>query len=435
MNSVSIIAPKSNRLIYVCEYIFKEHWGIDFEIVAHENEIELENSSIIYYQNTSLGEGFRIRSSETLLDSNSIAIPQYSQIEEMQVLFPQSNCHLGFDIFAAIFYLISRYEEYNPNPGVTDEHGRFMYNKSILYRMRCLKVPIVQHWIAFFLEKLKVYYSKFEIKQREYSFESTLDIDNAYAYKHKGFVRSVFASAKDLANFNISGIADRIKVLSALKTDPYDTFDYILDIEKKYNVTSLFFWLLGNYSQYDRGLNYKSKALSDIITRIKLNHPIGIHPSYKSNTGMEVLKKEISRLSNISGEIIRNSRQHYLKLSIPKTYQNLVNFNIENDYSLGYANTTGFRAGSCVPFYFYDLNREERTPLKLIPFQVMDVTLNNFMGLDPDNALHEIKQVVDEVRKYNGTFVSLWHNETLTNQGKWKGWRRVFEEMMAYASA
>jgi hypothetical protein len=31
------------------------------------------------------------------------------------------------------------------------------------------------------------------------------------------------------------------------------------------------------------------------------------------------------------------------------------------------------------------------------------------------------------VRKVNGPFTAVWHNESLSNQDRWKGWRLVFE--------
>jgi hypothetical protein len=118
-----------------------------------------------------------------------------------------------------------------------------------------------------------------------------------------------------------------------------------------------------------------------------------------------------------------------LKIEYPVTFRNLLKAGISEDYSMGYASETGFRAGICIPFYFYDLERETTTGLLLIPFQVMDVTLQQYLELKPDEAWEEIQNLMNEVKNVNGTFVSVWHNESVNDRGHWKGWREVFEQM------
>ena len=60
----------------------------------------------------------------------------------------------------------------------------------------------------------------------------------------------------------------------------------------------------------------------------------------------------------------------------------------------------------------------------------MDVTLKNYLGLNSEQAIHEVKGIIDEIEMLGGTFVMIWHNESLSNQGEWGGWRRVFEEIV-----
>jgi hypothetical protein len=51
------------------------------------------------------------------------------------------------------------------------------------------------------------------------------------------------------------------------------------------------------------------------------------------------------------------------------------------------------------------------------------------MRLSPEEAKKEIMDLMQEVRNAGGTFVSIWHNETLNDLESWKGYRAVFEEM------
>jgi hypothetical protein len=120
-------------------------------------------------------------------------------------------------------------------------------------------------------------------------------------------------------------------------------------------------------------------------------------------------------------------------LNFPATYRNLINLDIADDYSMGYASQIGFRAGIADTFPFYDLDSDTATHLQIHPFAVMDGTLADYLQIHVDEALQKIKPLIDETKAVKGTFMSIWHNVSLSNQGKWKDWRNVYEEMIQYA--
>jgi hypothetical protein len=147
-----------------------------------------------------------------------------------------------------------------------------------------------------------------------------------------------------------------------------------------------------------------------------------------------ILKKEKERLESITNMPMEKSRQHYLRFSLPETYQKLIDLEIKEDHSMGYAGHVGFRASTCTPFYFYDLDFEIQTPLKIVPFALMDTTLNDYMELTPRQSLGKIRELKNEVKAVNGTFVTLFHNESLSNYLRWKGWSKVYESMLKIAT-
>ena len=98
---------------------------------------------------------------------------------------------------------------------------------------------------------------------------------------------------------------------------------------------------------------------------------------------------------------------------------------------MGFASQVGFRAGICTPFLWFDLEENKSTDLKIIPFQVMDGTLNQYLKLKPKEALNLIESIKKEVKSVNGLFVTLWHNESLSEIREWKGWRTVYEQMIS----
>ena len=282
------------------------------------------------------------------------------------------------------------------------------------------------------MESLKEAYPDFEIPERNYKFITTIDVDNAFAYKEKGFVRTVMGYSKALFTFDVKDLKDRTKTLLGLQKDPYDTFDYQEKLVKDKKLTFIYFFLLGDYGLNDKNIPVANTNFQALIKSISDHSKIGIHPSFASNASFRQLEKEVGRLSKIINREIWRSRQHFLKINLPETYRNLIELDITDDFTMGYASSYGFRAGTCTPFYFYDLDLEVETNLRVHPFAIMEGTLKYYMGIGPEHAMPHYRRLIDEVKMVNGNFISLWHNDSLNDYKHWKGWKSVFEEMIEY---
>ena len=267
----------------------------------------------------------------------------------------------------------------------------------------------------------------FRPASRKFKFINTIDIDNAYCYLEKGLLRTVGAICRSLLQFDFDPIPKRIRVLLGKEKDPYDTFDYLLGLQKKYDFESIYFFLLADYGYNDKNIAHTSKKFQALVKTMADYVKVGIHPSWASNLDTHKLSKEISRLEAIVNREVIRSRQHFLRLDLPNTYRRLIDLGILQDYTMGYASQVGFRAGTSLPFYFYDLDMEMQTTLMLHPFAVMDGTLNEYMELPVDDAQYLVKELLDYVKEVDGVFISLWHNETLCENRHWKDWRQVYE--------
>ena len=413
----------SPRIDYVVNLIFKNILGLDFIITNELNDL---NGIVVNYSKESLEiDSYQIYPSGFLEVNNWDFLNHMPIKSDSSYFFSQSIGDHNFDLLSTVFFLVSRMEEYNNEN--YDKHHRFNSQDSILVKLNLEKKPIIDIWCYELLKNLNdKFKSSIKSTKSFYQF-CTFDIDNAYAFKHKSNKRYIGSFLKDLFFLRTYKLKQRFKLIIGSDKDPYDNYDYIQSFCEMNNLKSIFFFLIGDYGKMDRNINFKNPALIKLIKSLLNDSKIGIHPSYNSFNNLSTLKKEISRLNDITSGPIIMSRFHYLRFSLPESYQILIEAGIKEDYSMGYVDRIGFRAGTCTPFYFYDLNNEKTSELKIIPFAYMDGVLNDKLKYSPELAKKIINELKENVKQVNGQFNSVWHNESLSNQDRWKGWRAVFE--------
>ncbi len=359
--------------------------------------------------------------------------PDVEWKEDLPLLFPvKGENDTGFDTFSAAFYLVSRYEEYLPHK--KDAYGRFEAMESFAFRHNFLKKPVVNHYALIIKRGLQKKHPAYKVPDPQFTFIPTYDIDVAYAYRGRGFLRSLLGTLRSVAQFDLREIAERYRVITGNAHDPYDTYDHQLSLSKNHEIKAFYFILCGNYGHYDKNVAFYSKVFYSLVKKLGDYAFIGLHPSFASNFDTALLSIEAGRLGKILNQEIKYSRQHFLRLDIPKTYQDLLKHNFSHDFTMGYASQPGFRAGTCTPFNYYDIASESTTPLKVMPLTVMDTTLIKYLKLSKDGAINVVKKLMQEVAEVGGTFISLWHNDTLCDCGAWSGWKRVYDKMFEMAS-
>ena len=422
------------RVRYIFKHIFTRILMIPVDFTVKIEEFEKYDGPKLNYTKSPMGNDFFIKSHEILFEQgvNDLEISMQNW-DDIPCFFSTSKkSAIPFDIFAASFVLISRYEEYLPH--VKDIHGRYAANQSLAYKYRFLEKPVVDIWAYKFLKILQEQFQEYPFQKRSYRYISTIDIDNAFAYKHKSLLRSVGGLVKDIFSLKILEVIYRLLVLLNLRVDPFHTFQKLLRLKKEHNIQTIFFFLIGNYTSFDTNVSASKQKFRLLIKEMVDYATVGLHPSYFTMQDAIHLKKEKERLENITNMSVKRSRQHYLRFSLPETYQSLIDLEIEEDYSMGYASHVGFRASTCTPFYFYDLDFEIQTPLKVFPFAIMDTTLNDYLKLTPKQSLGKIKELKDEVKAVEGTFITLFHNESLSDYLRWNGWKRLYESMLKIAT-
>lgn len=416
------------RLDYILNFIISDLCGYEFTVTTNPEEFTAYNGPKIAYTEKKYPGSIWLKP-HGLLSGDNIEnfTPPAADTSWGKIFFQsEGDCDVPFDLFAASFYILVRYEEYLPFQ--PDKLGRFSAGESILYKNGLLDIPVIDIWTEKLKEMITSHFGFTKHTNKAFSFIPTIDIDNAFAYKGKGFIRSAGGFAKSLFSADIHGFIERAKVLSG-KKDLYDTYDYLKEIHNQYSLSPMVFVLAGKYGKYDKNVSPVKSIFKDLINSLPENFEIALHPSYRSNFS-STLKEEKAILEQITGKSITASRQHFLMLKFPETYNNLTEAGISRDFSMGYADTGGFRAGTCSPYRFFDLKSNKSKNLTIYPFPWMDRTLSEHLSLNPEKSCRYIRENMNMIKSLKGTFVSLWHNESLCDTGVWKDRKQVYEFML-----
>lgn len=421
------LLENSLRSQYVFDLIFREEWEIEYAVTSDVAAFTDYGEEKINYSHARISNEFFIKASALLFD-NQIKEQEIKveQKHQTKVLFPNEEDDSGFDIFSAVFYLVSRYEEYLPF--TADKFGRYKAMDSLAFQNNFLQIPIVNIWIHILKDLLQKKFPSLRIKSTVFKAILTYDIDVAFKFLGRNFIRTSGSVLKDIVALKTKNIKERILTLSGSKKDPWDIYDDLKKIILKNKLQTVFFFLLSDRTQYDHNLDYQNPLMKELVNKIKTFSEIGIHPSFYSSSFPEKILIEKERLEKLSGKEIIKSRQHYLKFNLPSTYNVLLKAGISEDYSMGYPEIPGFRAGTCKPFYFYDLENEKSTDLRIFPITFMEGTL--MKNLNPAEGYKKISELLKEVKDINGTFISLWHNHTISETTEYAAWKNVHHQML-----
>lgn len=430
------ISTETNRTRYIFQLVIKDFLGIDYRVTTDVDEFKRSEEARLSYGKSLVDETVPHIHSADLLFMRGIDSLDFetSRFDDIPIIFKtySKNSVLPYDIFAASFFMVSRYEEYLPYR--RDEHGRFSAKESLAWSKGFLNLPVVNIWSLQLLSILKTFYPGLSYNTPEYRFEPTIDVDSAFAIRHKGLLRSFGGYIKDIRKGDLHNMVYRTKVISGSLPDPFDVFDELHSLHQSFNLRPYYFILYGAYGMHDKNIPTTSEKFKRLIRWLADTADVGIHPSYASNSDPNILKQEVDELSNVLHSPILRSRQHFLKLELPLTYRNLINLDIENDYTMGFAAAPGFRAGITIPFKFYDLDLDAPGTLTVHPFTLMDGTMKDYLQINDADVVDYTTDLIKTVRKYGGTFGLLWHNETFSETGRWKGWREIYIRILREAA-
>lgn len=416
------------RFSYTMKQLFTRILGIEVSYSTKVEDFIKHSGPKITYTKQPLQNEFFIRSNDLLYEQGindfKIVVQDWEGVPCFFSTGERSN--IPFDIFSASFYLLSRYEEYLPH--IKDVHGRFPPKESLAFQNKFLQRPVVDIWAFKLLKELQERFPDLERSARTYSFTSIIDVTTSHCYAHRGFVRSLAGLGHDLVHLKLKRIPQRVKVWFDAKKDPYNNFEYLIKLHREKKVKSMFFFQFAAYSTYDKNVSPNNNKFRFLIKYIADYTIVSLAASYSSFRNIDVLKKEKKSLESVINRPVKFSRMRYNRVDVPETYRNLVDAEFTDDYTMGYTHELGFRAGTCSPFFFYDITMELQRPIKIHPFAVHDYALVNSEHV---NVISERLDVLyEEVKKVNGDFVVIFSNELLGGSAK-LNWKDIYLKTIA----
>ena len=419
------------RLRYILDFIGKQTIGRPFQGINEIETFRQHTGPKINYSKERITESeFRIKNTGLLFEEETREqIIECFETNNYKAFF-KTEGDFPFDIFAASFYLMSRYEEYLPHK--KDIYGRYAHENSLAFKENFLHLPLINIWIEDFKNCLQLKFPTLTTHPSPFTFLPTYDIDEAYSYKYKQWWRTIGGLMRSAVKGDWQMMGERWRVVFGKQKDPFDSFDWMDQLHQQFDLRPIYFFLISKKTgKYDKNISPSKRSMKHLIREHGDRYSIGIHPSWQSGDDPGKLKLEILKLSHIVGKQINSSRQHYIRFTLPQTYRQLIDLGIESDFSMGYGSINGFRASVTSSFFWYDLEKEEQTKLLLYPFCFMEANSFYEQKYSTQKAFEELKHYFDIVRSVNGTLITIWHNSFLGKAKKFNGWREVYEQFIS----
>ncbi len=430
-----LIRKRSPRLQYVFRQIFKRILRVPYRLTDQLEEFVAYNGVKFSYTPERFGNEFHIHSSGFLYEKGIASVElNAGEWDGLPILFTApDDASLPFDLFSAVFYLISRYEEY-AHSDLQDEHGRFPAEASVAYRLNFLHLPVVEMWLDRFKKMLTGRFPEYRFPPPDFHFNPLLAVTVSHLFKHKGVIRLTGGIADDWLHLRLKRSWQRIKFGLFKRKDPYDTFFKFIAIKKSYRHPLLTFFLTGTYSNYDRNIAPTRPPFKRLVKTLADYTGIGLLASYYAAEDPAMFKREWSKLEELIHKPVHKVHFHYYRPKIPLTYRQLWEMEFTDDYSMGYPRRIAFRASTAHPFPFYDLTEETETDLMIHPTVISDYKLHFHLRYEPGQALQKIIETGELIRRYGGRYEPLVHNAILSEFEEWKNWSKVYVEMIKHFS-
>ena len=286
---------------------------------------------------------------------------------------------------------------------------------------------MVDIWALKFKLKLKEGFPDLIFPEKKIIIHPIVTAMQPFAFKYKGLFRSTVGYVFDLLRGRFGNLAMRTQVILGLKRDPVDNFKWFINNARHSKFELTVFFLLGNTLVFQEGMNTHRQKFKLLLKYVSDYKEVGLIFSYEALSSYEKLKGEKRRMENITNRSLKSSMNSEFLVNLPDIYRNLVELQVTRDFTMVFRNTAGFRAGTCTPFLFYDLDYEIKTPLLIHPAAMTTHAFQKRYSADIEKT---VNNYLAEVEKVKGTFSLIFSNTDFSSNEDNQIWRSIFSELL-----
>ena len=356
------------RLTYIFRQIFIRILELPVDFTSTIEKFVSHSGPKLSYTHQPLGNEFFIASHELLFQKGIQEVPiEVSNWSGLPAFFKLGKTSvLPFDVFAASFYLMSRYEEFLPQ--VKNELGAFVAYQSLASKNNFLEKPVIDLWAIRLKDKLYEFFSELpHLTWKKPKFQPIITVVNPFKYQKKSLLLKLTDTISAMWQLDFFSVIEQFLVLLGFQKDPHNNFDTLEALFKQFGNQPLYFFLFTRNTFFDRGVSIYNFSFRKLVKNTADLNKVSLLASYSSQQDTRSLNYECYQLKKLIIRKIDSVRFNYGLLSASSGYYNLLEEEIHEDYSMGYLEEVGYRASTAVPFYFYDLNNDLQTSLKVYP--------------------------------------------------------------------
>jgi hypothetical protein len=439
-----------NERIYICDTVFREFLGIDVRLIARPGTTWRICCPSVNGQAIEMPDGFFAQADAHWLRAESLPKLPAPAVRWRDGTFPglfgaavaQQAAHsIPLDVPGIAFFLLTRYEEHIIAD--RDRFERFPAAQSTLSRCSSLADPLVDRLVDALWEEMQQAWPGLTRSAATYRVRLTHDVD-ALRNRGRPLRGMLLALGADVLRRRDLRLAyGRMRSWVSAPSDqlhphdPFNTFDFLMESAERKGLQSHFYFVPRSFGPLDPDYSVSD---ADVVALLRLiaqrGHGIGIHASFDSAWHAGRLREEVVLLRQALaaagvGQSELGGRHHYLRWRPDRSWRYWEEAGLAYDSSVGFAETPGFRCGTCREFPVWDVTTARRLRLRERPLIAMDSTLFGYQHLSNQAAIDTVSTLAEACRRHRGTLVILWHNHNLPTASS----RQVFRDVLDVACA
>jgi hypothetical protein len=221
-----------------------------------------------------------------------------------------------------------------------------------------------------------------------------------------------------------------------------ETLERSLDLERAHDATASYLFTVPPHrprSRYDcayapgdrclfRGRQVRVAEVMRELDRDGFD--VGLHGGYGAASTPGALAAERATLEAATGLEITTTRQHFLRWDIRWTPLHQEAAGLGTDSTMGFNFDVGFRAGTSLPFRFFDVPSARSLDLLEVPLVAQDGAIlgPSALGLSGREAISLLRPLFDSVSSLGGALTLLVHPDKLARPE----WLALYEWCLDY---